>query len=184
MPRQLSVAVCTIEKASMIAQSMMEHGRLGEIVAVVCDEFHLIGEGRRGAILERTIARLLLFARRAGALHAPQSADGEPTTQGCSGRLPQSSIDSSSTTTAGRRQDGVRGAQIICMSATIPNPGQLQAWLEPCARFEATGQREVPLHEHIYTTAAFAAEQGNRILNTDGSESAEESPARVFAARI
>ena len=46
MPRCLNIAVCTYEKAGMIVQSMAEAGRLGEIVAVVIDELHLLGDSR------------------------------------------------------------------------------------------------------------------------------------------
>ena len=64
LPRKLNLCVCTIEKAQAIVQHMAEAGRLSEIVAVAFDEFHLLGEGSRGATLERIIARLLLHSRR------------------------------------------------------------------------------------------------------------------------
>ena len=174
LPRRLNVAVCTIEKAAMVVQSMAEAGRLGEIVAVVCDEFHILGESR-GAALERTLATLLLFARRSlVATDAPAGSGGAATSPAASCSV--APIEPSS---------GQRGsAQLIGMSATLPNvrtrvqrphavrilsllthasarltcvppsvPTQLSElveWLKPCEQFEAGGRREVrpsqPLH--------------------------------------
>ena len=65
LPKLLSVAVCTSEKAAAVVDSMASHGRLHEIVAVVIDEFHSVGADARGVCLEGTVAKLLLHTRRA-----------------------------------------------------------------------------------------------------------------------
>ena len=48
MPRVLNLAICTIEKANVVVQSLLLEGRARELVAVVVDEFHLVGSSTRG----------------------------------------------------------------------------------------------------------------------------------------
>uniref|UniRef100_A0A182M9W0 Helicase POLQ-like n=1 Tax=Anopheles culicifacies TaxID=139723 RepID=A0A182M9W0_9DIPT len=59
-----SIFVCTIEKALMLMDSLVEAGRANEIGLVVIDELHMIGEQRRGACLEMLITKLQVL--RAG----------------------------------------------------------------------------------------------------------------------
>ena len=157
----------------MVVQSMAEAGRLGEIVAVVFDEFHLLGESR-GATLERTIARLLLHARRR--LPPPVIASSLSTAvdrhgSGTSGEQPAGGQDGCvGVHGASPIQDGdgahAGSAQIIGMSATLPNLSELVGWLTPCAKFEAGSVREVPLHEHL--VPSFGVNK-MRFLHIDGT---------------
>uniref|UniRef100_A0A182W955 Helicase POLQ-like n=1 Tax=Anopheles minimus TaxID=112268 RepID=A0A182W955_9DIPT len=59
-----TIFVCTIEKALMLMDSLVEAGRANEIGLVVIDELHMIGEQRRGACLEMLITKLQVL--RAG----------------------------------------------------------------------------------------------------------------------
>uniref|UniRef100_A0A182Q219 Helicase POLQ-like n=1 Tax=Anopheles farauti TaxID=69004 RepID=A0A182Q219_9DIPT len=59
-----SVFVCTIEKALLLFDSLVETGRANEIGLVVIDELHMIGEQRRGACLEMLITKIQVL--RAG----------------------------------------------------------------------------------------------------------------------
>ena len=136
LPRKLNLCVCTIEKAQAIVQHMAEAGRLSEIVAVAFDEFHLLGEGSRGATLERIIARLLLHAtRRCEFCSSDAAAAAGP-----------------SAVSVAQAHNSSSFIQIVCMSATLPNVPELAHWLQPCATYiQEAGIREVPLYEYFVT---------------------------------
>ena len=57
VPSKLNLAVCTMEKADVLVQSMATQGRLGELVAAVVDELHEVGE-KRGCHVEALLAKL------------------------------------------------------------------------------------------------------------------------------
>ncbi|ETN64346.1 DNA polymerase theta [Anopheles darlingi] len=59
-----TIFVCTIEKAMMLMDSLVEESRANEIGMIVIDELHMIGEPRRGACLEMLITKVQ--ALRAG----------------------------------------------------------------------------------------------------------------------
>lgn len=42
LPKDTSVAVCTIEKANSLINRMLEEGRLSEIGTIVIDELHMV----------------------------------------------------------------------------------------------------------------------------------------------
>ncbi|KAL0029501.1 hypothetical protein WJX77_012503 [Trebouxia sp. C0004] len=59
-----SVAVCTIEKANVAINKLVQEGRLGELTCVVVDELHMVCDPHRGLPLELSITKLL-FSRYA-----------------------------------------------------------------------------------------------------------------------
>lgn len=187
MPPKLNVAVCTIEKACMVVQSMAASNRLGEIVAVVFDEFHVLGDCGRGATIERTIAQLLLHSRQhqqqmIEAAAAERVAAAASAAAGAAGRAVNGAESAAADANAGQQSAltassaGAAAAaiapgassrrgfiQIVAMSATLPNTSDLVSWLRPCELYQGGGKREVPLHEYIVTLS-----DGGHILTTRG----------------
>ncbi|EGG16168.1 hypothetical protein DFA_09196 [Cavenderia fasciculata] len=96
-----SILICTIEKANLIVNTMIEEDRIMEIGCVVVDELHMVGDGDRGALLELFIAKLMY------------------STKG--------------------------NAQIVGMSATIPNLDALQSWLRADLSINGTRDRAIKL---------------------------------------
>jgi POLQ-like helicase len=60
-PNRNAIFICTIEKALMLFDSLVENSRENEIGLVVVDELHMIGEQRRGAILEMFLSKIMHF---------------------------------------------------------------------------------------------------------------------------
>ncbi len=59
----VQVAVCTIEKANGLVNRLVEEGKLtSDLVLVVVDELHLIGDPHRGYLLELLLTKLLLLS--------------------------------------------------------------------------------------------------------------------------
>ncbi|XP_076922423.1 helicase and polymerase-containing protein TEBICHI-like [Bidens hawaiensis] len=125
LPKDTSVAVCTIEKANSLLNRLLEEGRLSEVGIIVIDELHMVGDQHRGYLLE-----LMLTKLRYGA--------GE-------GRVEFSSGESSGTSSG--KTDPTQGLQIVGMSATLPNVGAVADWLQ--AALYQTDFRPVPLEEYI-----------------------------------
>ncbi|GJZ08398.1 helicase and polymerase-containing protein TEBICHI isoform X1 [Tanacetum coccineum] len=125
LPKDTSVAVCTIEKANSLLNRLLEEGRLSEVGIIVIDELHMVGDQHRGYLLE-----LMLTKLRYGA--------GE-------GRVEFSSGESSGTSSG--KTDPTSGLQIVGMSATLPNVGAVADWLQ--AALYQTDFRPVPLEEYI-----------------------------------
>nr|XP_023664210.1 helicase POLQ-like isoform X1 [Paramormyrops kingsleyae] len=57
--KKKSLFVATIEKGHSLVNSLVEAGRLQGLGLVVVDELHMLGEGKRGALLEMTLAKVL-----------------------------------------------------------------------------------------------------------------------------
>ncbi|KAM1247252.1 hypothetical protein TB2_043362 [Malus domestica] len=125
LPKDTSVAVCTIEKANFLINRLLEEGRLSEIGIIVIDELHMVGDPSRGYLLELLLTKL-------------RYAAGE----GNSG----SSSGESSGMSSGKA-DTAHGLQIVGMSATMPNVAAVADWLQ--AALYQTEFRPVPLEEYI-----------------------------------
>ncbi len=59
-----SIYVCTTEKAAGLIDSLLDANRLMEIGMLVVDEIHLIGEPKRGPILEMMLTKLLFVSSK------------------------------------------------------------------------------------------------------------------------
>ncbi|XP_022996478.1 helicase and polymerase-containing protein TEBICHI isoform X2 [Cucurbita maxima] len=125
LPKDTSVAVCTIEKANSLINRLLEEGRLSEIGIIVIDELHMVGDQTRGYLLELLLTKL----RYAGGEGNSDSSSGE-----------------SSGTSSGK-SDPAHGIQIVGMSATMPNVAAVADWLQ--AALYHTDFRPVPLEEYI-----------------------------------
>ncbi|XP_022131667.1 helicase and polymerase-containing protein TEBICHI isoform X3 [Momordica charantia] len=125
LPKDTSVAVCTIEKANSLVNRLLEEGRLSEIGIIVIDELHMVGDQTRGYLLELLLTKL-------------RYAAGE-------GNLDSSSGESSGTSSG--KSDPAHGIQIVGMSATMPNVAAVADWLQ--AALYHTDFRPVPLEEYI-----------------------------------
>ncbi|XP_051137227.1 helicase and polymerase-containing protein TEBICHI [Andrographis paniculata] len=125
LPKDTSVAVCTIEKANSLINRLLEESRLSELGTIVIDELHMVGDQSRGYLLELLLTKL-------------RYAAGE------------GSIDSSSgesTDTSSGKFDPARGLQIVGMSATLSNVAAVANWLQ--AALYETDFRPVPLEEYV-----------------------------------
>ncbi|CAB4266528.1 unnamed protein product [Prunus armeniaca] len=125
LPKDTSVAVCTIEKANFLINRLLEEGRLSEIGIIVIDELHMVGDPSRGYLLELLLTKL-------------RYAAGEGNSESSSG---ESSGMSSC------KADPAHGLQIVGMSATMPNVAAVADWLQ--AALYQTEFRPVPLEEYI-----------------------------------
>ncbi|KAM7459401.1 hypothetical protein LguiA_036395 [Lonicera macranthoides] len=125
LPKDTSVAVCTIEKANSLINRLLEEGRMSEVGIIVIDELHMVGDQNRGYLLELMLTKL-------------RYAAGEGIVESSSG---ESSGNSSGKT------DPAHGLQIVGMSATLPNVAAVADWLQ--AALYQTDFRPVPLEEYI-----------------------------------
>ncbi|XP_061336496.1 helicase and polymerase-containing protein TEBICHI [Gastrolobium bilobum] len=125
LPKDTSVAVCTIEKANSLINRLLEESRLSEMGIIVIDELHMVGDPSRGYLLELMLTKL----RYAAGEGISKSSDGE------------SSGGSSD------KADPAQGLQIVGMSATMPNVAAVADWLQ--AALYQTEFRPVPLEEYI-----------------------------------
>ncbi|XP_057525105.1 helicase and polymerase-containing protein TEBICHI isoform X3 [Amaranthus tricolor] len=125
LPKDTSVAVCTIEKANSLVNRLLEEDRLSEVGIIVIDELHMVADPSRGYLLELLLTKL-------------RYAAGEGNGEACSG--------GSSATSSGKG-DIATGLQIVGMSATMPNVAAVADWLH--AALYQTEFRPVPLEEYI-----------------------------------
>ncbi|KAI3468240.1 hypothetical protein Pfo_024903 [Paulownia fortunei] len=125
LPKDTSVAVCTIEKANSLINRLLEEGRLSELGTIVIDELHMVGDQSRGYLLELMLTKL-------------RYAAGE-------GNVDSSSGESSGTSSG--KSDPAHGLQIVGMSATLSNVAAVADWLQ--AALYETDFRPVPLEEYI-----------------------------------
>ncbi|XP_059445323.1 helicase and polymerase-containing protein TEBICHI-like [Corylus avellana] len=100
LSKDASVVVCTIEKANSLINRLLEEGRLFEIGIIVTDELHLVGDPRRGYLLELILTKL-------------RYAAGEGNLESSNGKA-----------------DPAHGLQIVGMGATVPNVAAVANWLQ------------------------------------------------------
>ncbi|CAN4127872.1 unnamed protein product [Withania somnifera] len=125
LPKDTSIAVCTIEKANSLINRLLEEGRLSELGIIVIDELHMVGDQNRGYLLELMLTKL-------------RYASGEGNTDSSSGET--------SGTSSGK-VDPAGSLQIVGMSATLPNVTAVADWLQ--AALYQTEFRPVPLEEYV-----------------------------------
>ena len=73
--------VCTVEKANLVVNRMLEEGTLGMLCCVVVDEVHMLADAQRGGILESLCTKILFHSAVDGAAAdagaSPKSSAGE-----------------------------------------------------------------------------------------------------------
>ena len=112
------IAVATIEKANGLVNRMMEEKVLDDLTCVVVDELHMLGDSSRGYLLELLLTKILYSAG--------PSVQVTGVYQRCHNQISSC-------------------LQVIGMSATLPNLGDLSSWLR--ASLYTTNFRPVPLTE-------------------------------------
>ncbi|GAB4837362.1 hypothetical protein Ancab_002239 [Ancistrocladus abbreviatus] len=125
LPKDTSVAVCTIEKANSLINRLLEEDRLSEVGIIVIDELHMVADPSRGYLLELMLTKLR---------YAAGEGNGD------------SSSGETSGTSSGKGENA-HGLQIVGMSATMPNVAAVADWLH--AALYQTEFRPVPLEEYI-----------------------------------
>lgn len=54
----VELAICTIEKANIVTNQLIEEGREDQLLMVVVDELHLVGDSKRGYLLEVLLSKV------------------------------------------------------------------------------------------------------------------------------
>ena len=114
----VDIAICTIEKANSLINRLLEEGVIEQLGMVIVDEIHMIGDHHRGYLLELLLTKLRYVCCK---------YDGKGI-----------EVD------GGERS---KGAQLLGMSATLPNLPTLAKWLN--AALYQTSFRPVPLQEMV-----------------------------------
>jgi DNA polymerase theta len=113
--------VCTIEKANIIVNSLLDQSRKQQLLMVVVDEIHLIGDSGRGFLLEVLLSKVFCCI--------PQGC--------CVFKAFDIQI----------RFAFEASVQIVGMSATLPNLLDLSIWLD--AALFTTTYRPVSLSTYV-----------------------------------
>ncbi|KAL3691255.1 hypothetical protein R1sor_004906 [Riccia sorocarpa] len=132
LQRDISIAVCTIEKANSLVNKLLEEGRLSEIGMIVIDELHMVGDRERGYLLELLLTKIRFACGEIDNIHEESQE-----------RVPQRSSPFQKSCRGDSRAD----LQIVGMSATMPNISAVAHWLK--AELYVTDFRPVPLEEFI-----------------------------------
>ena len=97
----IDVAVCTIERANIIVNQLLEEGKFEQLKMVVIDEVHMLSDPKRGFLLELLLCKILYISK-------------------------SREID----TNIEQDEDIVNeNVQVVAMSATLPNISDLSSWL-------------------------------------------------------
>jgi replicative superfamily II helicase len=139
--------VATSEKGNSLWRYLCKDGhRREEIGTVVFDEFHMLGEGGRGTIIEELVVSLL---HAPGKFRTParQSADKAATTATMTGDHSEGDVDMEV------KEDTTMGVRIVALSATIGNPASVRDFLGggipgKCVLYNTT-QRPVAIREYL-----------------------------------
>ncbi|KYQ90890.1 hypothetical protein DLAC_07761 [Tieghemostelium lacteum] len=116
--------VCTIEKANIVINQMIEDNKIHELGCVVIDELHMVGDNDRGILLELLISKLIYCGN---------------------GKI-----------------------QIIGMSATIPNIGNLSQWFR--GHHYQGDYRPVPLTEYVKVGNKVFDNKNNEVKTLEGTD--------------
>jgi len=72
---ELDIAICTIEKANGVINGLLEQGLMDEVGLVIMDELHMIGDPKRGYIMEISLSKLPPHVQVVGMSATLQNAD-------------------------------------------------------------------------------------------------------------
>lgn len=131
--------VCTIEKANLIVNELLESQSLASLCCIVVDELHMCGDPERGYLLELLLTKLRYAT-------AP-AAGGGGTSSPASGAAAGAVVPSGSGGAGGGTPPRVGGLQIVGMSATLPNVSDIARWLG--AALYVTDYRPIPLRLYL-----------------------------------
>ncbi|RZC75410.1 hypothetical protein C5167_050892 [Papaver somniferum] len=161
LPKDTSVAVCTIEKANFLINRLLEEGRLSEVGIIVIDELHMVGDQHRGYLLELMLTKL-------------RYAVGKGNTESSSG---ESSGSSSG------KGDPAHGLQMVGMSATMPNVAAVADWLqmELIRTIPKTADLGGKDPDHVVELCNEVVQEGHSVLIFCSSRKGCESTAKHVA---
>lgn len=154
------VIVAVIEKAHMLVNKLLEnefqharagddemdpdHPRLSDLSCIVVDELHSVGDGERGALLEETLAKVM-YAQ--GKWKEESERAGREGGGGGLGSLPMTRRPSGGGGPGTPSQVRPPWIQVVGMSATINNFGEVAAWLR--AALYVSKYRPVRLQQYL-----------------------------------
>jgi len=133
------VLVCTIEKANVLLNLLVERGRAAELSCVVVDEVHQIREHGRGYVLELLLTKLIALSSSTFTPLPTQQQDG-------TGAM--TAPTALSATPLETAVPPTLTLKVVGMSATLSNAPTLCKWMKEALLF-VTDFRPVPLLEHF-----------------------------------
>ena len=148
LDEETDVLICTVEKANMVLNRLIDEERLHELGMVVLDEVHMLADEGRGYLLELLLTKLQVLRSRVAAGSHRRSSEPAPHGIGGAagaGQRPAAAAAVHGTTSG--RQLGLMSVQLIAMSATLPNLDVLARWLD--AQLHVSDYRPVPLAEFV-----------------------------------
>ena len=195
------VLVCTIEKANVLLNIMVERGRAAELSCVIVDEVHQIREHGRGYVLELLLTKLVALSsstltplptqQQLTAAGSSPSVSASAAARGGEGgsarKRPRAGTTSPSAAGHSLTSNSASAAakdlvvppsatlKVIGMSATLSNAPTLCQWMKEAVLF-VTDFRPVPLLEHYVVQGAVFAE-ASRVPPTPPS-----APAAAISA--
>jgi hypothetical protein len=123
----VDVAVATIERANGLVNRLLHDGTSDELALLVLDELHMMADKTRGCLLEGMVVKLRAAAARSAAAVAAAARSGDAADDPVSPPPP--------------------AVQVLGMSATLSNHGEVAAWLGGGAYVGTS--RPLPLRCHL-----------------------------------